>query len=186
MNQMINSNVQRILARLAGRGGFSFAELIVVVLISTFLIGGIYTILGAGKNSWEINRDRLEVQQELRKGLDWMRRDLRQAGVSTVTSVPANGTWYTSITFQTPSGVSAGTATWNAAVTYARGGTDGNRLLRTVGGTPRIIALNFTALQFRRTAADPNVIEISAQAQKNTPQHGLITMTVTTKERMRN
>ena len=177
---------QKILRRLSDRRGFSFAELIIVVLISSFLIGGIYTVLGAGTSSWEINRDRLEVQQELRKGMDWMRRDLRQAGISTVTGVPANGTWYTTIIFQTPSGVAGGTITWNAAVQYSRAGTGNQQLLRTVGGTPRVIAQNFNTLQFRRTAADPSVIQISAQAQKNTPQHGLISMTVTTQERMRN
>jgi Tfp pilus assembly protein PilW len=174
---------QRVFKRLAGRGGFSFAELIVVVLISTFLIGALYTVLATGKNSWEINRDRIEIQQELRKGMDWMRRDLRQAGVTTIVGVPADGTGYTSVVFQTPAGVSNGYVTWSATVQYS---VNAGRLIRTTGGVNRIVAQNFNTLQFRRTAADPFVMEISAQAQKNTPQHGLISMTVSTKERMRN
>ncbi len=184
---MMKRTSHKILKGVAGQGGFSFVEIMVVVLISSFMIAGLYTILGTGKSSWEINRDRLEVQQEIRKGMDWMRRDLRQAGVTTITNVPANGTWYTTITFQTPSGVNAaGVATWNPAVTYSRGGTGNQQLLRTVGGVSRIISQDINTLQFRRTAADPNVISISVQAQKNTPQHGLISITVTSQERMRN
>jgi prepilin-type N-terminal cleavage/methylation domain-containing protein len=172
--------------RITGRAGFSMAELLVVVVISAFLMAGIYTVLVTGKNSWEINRDRLEIQQELRKGLDWMRKDLRQAGVSTVTGTLANGTASSTITFQTPSGVVSGAATWNAAVQYHLGGTGNTRLLRTTGGVDRIIAQDMYQLQFTRTAANPSVVQISATARKNTPQHGLITITVATQERMRN
>jgi hypothetical protein len=182
MNRTMNM-IQKMLRRASGQGGFSFAEIIVVVLISTFLIGGIYTVLITGKNSWEINRDRLELQQELRKGIDWMRRDLRQAGVSTVTGVPTDSTWYTSIVFRTPSGVSSGIVTWNATVQYSMAG---GQLIRTTGGVNRVISQDFYALQFRRTAANPNIVQITATARKNTPQHGLISMTVTTQERMRN
>jgi Tfp pilus assembly protein PilW len=182
MNRATNI-IRNMMTRTSGQGGFSFAEIIVVVLISTFLIGGIYTVLSTGKNSWEINRDRLEVQQELRKGLDWMRRDLRQAGVSTVTGVPTDGTPYVSIVFQMPSGVAGGVITWGATVQYT---IAGGQLIRTTGGANRVIAQDFNTLQFRRTAASPNIVQITATARKNTPQHGLISMTVTTQERMRN
>jgi Tfp pilus assembly protein PilW len=183
MMQMIMNNMR---TKISDRRGFSLAEMIIVVLLSVFLIGGIYTVLSTGKNSWEINRDRLELVQELRKGIDWMRKDLRQAGVSKITGVPADGTWYTSITFQTPSGVVSGAATWNAAVQYHRGGTGNQQLLRTVGGVDRAIAQDMNLVQFKRTAADPSVVLISAQAQKNTPQHGLISITMTAQERTRN
>lgn len=172
--------------RSTGCQGFTFAEVLVVVLISSFLIGGIYTILIAGKNSWELNRDRLELQQQLRTGLDWMRKDLRQAGVSTVSGVATDSAWHTSATFQTPSGVSSGSVTWGAAIQYHLGGTGNTQLLRSVGAQDRVIAQSINLLQFKRTASDPSLIQISAQAQKNTPQHGLITIAVTTQERMRN
>jgi Tfp pilus assembly protein PilW len=182
----MNKSVHIMLRKMAGRGGFSFAELIIVVLISTMLIAGIYTVLSTGKNSWEINRDRLELQQELRKSLDWMRRDLRQAGVSTITGVPADGNWYTSITFKTPTGVVSGSASWSATIQYHLGGTGNKQLLRTTGGVDRIVAQDMNTLQFRRTAADASVVQISASAQTNTAQHGLISITMTGQERMRN
>ena len=179
-------NSKKLFDRSVKSRGFTFAEVLVVVLLSSFLIGGIYTILIAGKNSWELNRDRLELQQQLRTGLDWMRKDLRQAGVSTVSGVVADGAWHTTVTFQTPSGVSSGSVTWAAAVQYHLGGTGNTQLLRSVGAQDRVIAQSINLLQFKRTASDPSLIQISAQAQKNTPQHGLVTITVTTQERMRN
>jgi hypothetical protein len=79
--------------------------------------------------------------------------------------------------------VAGGAVTWSGTVQYT---VAGGQLLRTTGGVNRVIAQDMNALQFRRTAANPNVVQISATARKNTPQHGLISMTVTTQERMRN
>jgi len=183
---MKRTMIHKIRATISREDGFSFAEMIVVVLLSTFLIGGIYTVLSTGKNSWEINRDRVKLSQELRKGVDWMRKDLRQAGVSTITGVPADGNWYTSITFQTANGVTAGAVTWGTAIQYHLGGTGNQQLLRTVSGADRIVAQYYNTLQFKRTSADPSVVQISAQAQTNTPLHGLISMSMTAQERMRN
>jgi len=181
----VSQHLRKILARFAsGRGGFSFAEILIVIVISTFLMGAMYTVLLTGRNSWEINRDRVEIQQEIRKGLDWIRKDLRQAGLSTVTGVTANGVPNTSIVFQTPSGVSAGSVTWAPTIQYS---VNANQLIRTTGAaTNRVIAINISAIQFSRTAANPSLVNISITGQKNTPQHGLITMTVTAQERMRN
>ena len=180
-------NEKNIMGRpIADNSGFSLVEMSMVVLISIFIVGGIYTVLVTGNNSWEINRDRLELQQYLRTGMDWMKKDLRQAGVSKITGVPADGTWYTSITFQTPSSVASGSVVWSAAVQYAIGGTGNQQLIRTVGAQQRLIAQDFNTLQFRRTASDPTIIQISAQVQKNTAQHGLITMSRTAQVKTRN
>lgn len=186
VNEMFSDRIKINKARFANERGFSFAEMCVVVLISAFLIGGIYTIFIAGNSSWEVSRDRIELQQYLRTAMDWMRKDLRQAGSSTITGVPANGTWYTSITFQTPSTVTSGSIVWAAAVQYSIGGTGNQQLIRTVGAQNRVIAQRFSTLQFRRQAASPSVVEISATVQKNTPQHDLITMTRTTQVMLRN
>lgn len=182
-------NSQRMMlkkARFAQERGFSFAEVCVVVLIFTFLMGGIYSVMLTGNNSWETSRDRLELQQYLRTSIDWMRKDLRQAGSTTITGVPADGAWYGSITFQTPSGVSFGSIVWGSAIQYAIGGTGNQQLIRTVGMQQRVVAQRFSTLQFRRQASTPTVVEISAQVQTNTPQHGLIAMTRTTQVRLRN
>ena len=168
------------------KNGFSIVELGVVVLISTILISGMYTILITGNNAWETTRDRTELHQYLRTGLDWMRKDLRQAASSTVSGVPADGAWHTSITFQIPIGVTSGSVNWSSNIQYAIGGTGNQQLLRTVGAQQRVIAQRFSLLRFRRQASTSNVLEIYAQVQKNTPQHGLVSMTRTTQVVIRN
>lgn len=175
-----------MIAIVSPKKGFSLAEMCVVVLISVFLLGGMYTILITGNNAWEIARDRTELHQYLRTALDWMRKDLRQAGSSTVSGVPADGAWHTSITFQIPANVVSGSVVWSSNIQYAIGGTGSQQLIRTIGAQQRVIAQRFNLLRFRRQVSTPNVIEISAQVQKNTPQHGLVSMTRTTQVVIRN
>lgn len=170
----------------SARQGFSLVEMMIVAIVGSLIIGGLYAVLIIGKNNWEINRDRVELQQNLRTAFEWMRKDLRQAGVATITGVPADGSSNTSITFQTPSTVSSGSVVWASAITYARGGTGSAQLLRTVGGVSKIIAQNVSALQFSRTASDPEVILITLQVQKNTPQHGVMTIARTAEVKARN
>jgi prepilin-type N-terminal cleavage/methylation domain-containing protein len=170
----------------SSKRGFSLVEMMIVVLVGTLVVGGLYSVLWIGKNNWEINRDGIELQQNMRTAFEWMRKDLRQAGLSTISGVPANGSANTSITFQIPSTVTSGAVVWSSAVTYSRGGAGSSQLLRTVGGTSRVIAQNVSSLQFSRTAADPSVIAVTLQVQKNTPQHGLMTISRTTQAKARN
>lgn len=168
------------------RRGFSFVEMMIVVLVGSFVVGGLFIVLMIGKSNWELNRDRVELQQNMRTAFEWMRRDLRQAGVSTISGVPANGSSNASITFQIPSTVTSGSVVWASAITYSKGGTGNAQLLRTVGGNSRVIAQNVSSLQFSRTAADPSVVVITLQLQKNTPQHGVMTFSRTTQAKARN
>lgn len=172
--------------RASAKRGFSLVEMMIVVLVGTLVIGGLYSVLLIGKNNWEVNRDSIELQQNMRTAFEWMRKDLRQAGLSTISGVPANGSANASITFQTPSTVTSGSVVWATAVTYSKGGTGNAQLLRTVGGVSRVIAQNVSSLQFTRTAADPSVIAITLQVRKNTPQHGLMTISRTTQAKARN
>ena len=118
---------------------------------------------------WEMSKTKTELQQELRKGMDWMIYELRQAGNLSIQNVPANGNWYSTITFQIPSGVTAGTLTWNASsIQFVKGGSGSNQLLRISGGNTKILGQYFQSLQFRRQSATPDILEVAMQAQKNT------------------
>lgn len=172
--------------KIFSRRGFSLVEMMMVALIGSLIIGGLYAVLIIGKSNWEINRDRIELQQNLRTAFEWMRRDLRQSGVSTITGVPANGSSNASITFQVPSTVTSGAVVWASAITYSKGGTGNAQLLRTVGGTSKVIAQNVSSLSFSRTAADPSVVLVTLQVQKNTPQHGVMTISRTAEVKARN
>ena len=171
---------------LSKRRGYSLVELMIVVLVGVFIIGGLYSVLIVGKNNWEVNRDRVDLQQNMRTAFEWMRRDLRQSGVSTITGVPADGSANTSITFQIPSTVTSGNTVWASAITYSKGGTGNAQLLRTVGGTSKVIAQNVSSLSLSRTSSDPTVVVITLNLQKNTSQHGVMTLSRTTQVKARN
>lgn len=171
-----NMKDQRLLIRnkimmvLKDRRAFTLVEALVTVIVFSVILGACYAVLMSGSDSWEANSVRVELQQELRKGMDWILNDLRQAGSASVSDVPANGTWYTSITFRKSNGVSSGVISWAADTTkYLLGGSDSTQLQRQVGSqTPAVIAQNISTLQFRRLASAPNVVEVNLQAQKKT------------------
>ncbi|PIV39373.1 MAG: hypothetical protein COS29_02930, partial [Candidatus Omnitrophica bacterium CG02_land_8_20_14_3_00__42_8] len=50
----------------------------------------------------------------------------------------------------------------------ALGGLNGAQLLRTQSGSQKVLGNNISAVSFNRSAANPNVVNISVTAQKNT------------------
>ncbi len=163
-------NSQRISNIVRCRDGFSLAEIMVTALIFSFIVAISYAMLIAGSDSWEVNSTRTELQQELRKAMDWITQDLRQAGSRSITDVPANGNTYTRITFRKAASVSGGNIVWDASATrYSLGGTNGNQLRRQVGAqTPSIIAQNIQSLQFSRQGNTAGIVDVSLTAQKTT------------------
>ncbi len=159
-----------LLSPFKGRQGLTLVEALVTVIIFSFILGICYMILISGSDSWETNSVRVELQQELRKAMDWITQDLRQAGSASIVNVPANGSAYTSITFRKAAGVSGGSITWDSSTTqYSLGGTGGTQLLRQVGSqTAAVIAQNIQSLQFSRQASSSNVVNVSLQAEKAT------------------
>jgi len=123
-----------------------------------------YTLFVSGSDSWETNNVTLELQQELRKAAEWLKQDLVQGGASTITDVPADGAWYTAITFRTCAGISNGNIAWSSnTVNFARSGT---QLVRTSGSSTRTLAQNIGTLQFKRDVGSPQVVYVNLQASK--------------------
>lgn len=152
------------------RRGFTLAEMMVTVVIFSFILGICYALFISGSDSWETNSTRVELQQELRKAMDWITQDLRQAGSASIVDVPADGSTYTSITFRKSAGVSGGNLVWDADTTrYFLGGANGNQLQRQIGSqTASVIAQNIQSLQFSRQGSASNIVDVSLQAQKTT------------------
>ena len=150
--------------------GFTLVEMMVTVAIFSFILGICYTLFISGSNSWETNSVRVELQQELRRAMDWVSQDLRQSGSAAITNVPADGATYTSITFRKSAGASGGNLVWDVNTTrYFLGGVAGNQLQKQVGVQPAsLIAQNIQSLQFSRQVSTPNIVDVSLQAQKTT------------------
>lgn len=175
-------------AGLRNTAGFSLVEILVTLLIFSVLFTASFIVLLSGSKSWEINSTRMQVQQELRKAVDWIKEDMFDAGQSTITNVPADGSWYSTITFKTPTGVSGNTAVWSSSTTqFTLGsGADANQLQEITGGVTKILANNIQSLQFRRQSTSPGIVEVSVQAQKTSTKGTPVTMSTSFKIKLRN
>lgn len=168
--------------------GFTLIEVLVAVFLFSIISAAIFSVLSTGRKSFDSEESQIGVQQAARNGLDSMIKELRQAGVSTITGVPADGANYTSITFQIPVSIAAAGITWSSNVQYMIGGLNGRQLLRIQSGNQKVLANNISALAFTRSAANPNVVNLSITAQKNTfpgftARQSIITITSSVKFR---
>ncbi len=166
---------------------YTLVEVLVSFFIFAMISGSAVTVFMSSTDLWKINNVKLELQQELRKSMDWMNIDLLQAGASTMTNVPANGTWYTTITFNTATGVTEGSTTWSSnTIQFVLGGSSSNQLQRVSGAATKVIAQDVKSLQFRRQSSTPNILEVSMQAQKSTIRGASMTMASRFKVTLRN
>ncbi len=152
--------------KMKDRKGMSLAELLVSVFIFSILSAALLAVIVVGQRSWTTNEVKIGLRQELRKSMETMIYDLRQAGNVSIANVPADDTWYPTIIFQIPSTVTGGIITWDAnAIQYVLGGTDGHQLRKVRAGTTQVVSKNIKSLQFRRLSSDSNILEVSLTAQ---------------------
>jgi len=174
--------------------GFTLVEAMVTVLLFSLILGACLGILLSGSDSWQVNGVAVELQQELRKTMDWMKEDLVEGGVSTIPtppavgSVPADDNWYTTVVFKTSNGVSSGgSIIWSTdTIQFLRAGSDGNQLIRRSGGTDKVIAQDITSLLIRRQVATPTVVEVALEAQKDTLKGTTVTADMDFQIKLRN
>jgi competence protein ComGC len=160
--------------------GLTLVEISIVILLFSIILAAILTALVAARTSWNSGGSQLTVQQEVRKGISSMVRELRQARLSTITGVPADGASYNSIAFQIPETISETGTTWSTNIQYSLGGLDNAQLIRAQDTNQRILANNISALSFSRNAVKPETINITVTAQKNTfPGFSIIKSNIT-------
>ncbi len=145
--------------------GFTLVEMMVTVLLFSVISAAIYSTLLSGMHSMEVTKSRVELQQDFRLGMERMKSDLRQASMRSVIDVPADDSWYTSVTFRVSEGASEGRQSWpTETIQYFLSGSTPNQLHRKVTSDPvddKIVAENISTLKFRRETATPNIMEVS-------------------------
>ncbi len=158
----------------------------ITVVLFSIILGVCFVILLSSTDSWHASSAQVEAQQEARKAADWMRQELIQSGSSTITNVPTDGAWYSTITFRTANGVSGGNINWSAnTVQYLLGsGATANQLIRRSGGVDKVLAQSIQTLQFRRQTS--NVVELNIEAAKTTPKGRILTADAAFQVRLRN
>lgn len=68
------------LVGLNGGDGFTLVELLVTLAVSGILMSGVYAAFMSQQNSYVVQEQVVEMQQNIRAGLDLMVRDIRMAG----------------------------------------------------------------------------------------------------------
>ena len=160
--------------------GLTLIEIIIVIFLFSIILAAIFTVLATAKTSWKSAGSQLSVQQEARRGLGVVVKELRQARLSTIIGVPADGADYSSITFQIPEDISETGTTWSTNIQYSIGGLNNSQLLRSQDGNQTVLANDVSTLNLRREAAVPDTINISITVQKSTfPGFGIIQSDIT-------
>lgn len=172
--------------------GFSIVELLFVVAIFTIICGAIFASLSSGNLLWDTGSTQARLEQEVRKGIDRMYKELKQSAPSKVTIGAGN----TSVAFYVPTDTDndgdiiddSGQVEWGAnSITYLRGGTNNAQLIRREGATDTVLANDISALTFTGTpAVNPTVVVISVTAQKTTLAQRSLTSTLAAEVQLRN
>jgi Tfp pilus assembly protein PilV len=148
--------------------GLTLIEIIIAVLLSSIILGAVFSVLSVARTLWKTGCSQLNVQQEGRKGIFLMMKELRQAESAAISGVPPDGTNYNSITFHIPDSISETGIIWSGNIQYSLGGLNNTQLLRSQSGTQRVLANNISAVNFSRDAAAPDIVTISVTARKYT------------------
>jgi len=169
--------------------GFTLIEIMIAMFIFSMLMAALLLILTVGKSSMQVGSARIDLQQELRRSMDWISDELRQAGSSVITGVPADGAPRNTISFQIPDtpSVTEGSIAWEPTVIqYSLGGINGEQLLRTFGAQQTILANNITSFELTRQTLTPAIVEIALQSQKRTVKGHLINLDLDFQIKLRN
>ena len=148
------------------KNGFSLLELMVVVLLTSVVMSAIFMVMSSGRSTWFEADAQVTVQQELRKALRAMKRDLTMSGPTQV-SVEDDGAVDTSISFNVSLGA-LGSGAVNWSTTPINFSLSSGQLIRTQGANTKVLANNISSLTFLRSGASPRMLRFNTTVTKFT------------------
>ncbi|MFH1045459.1 MAG: type II secretion system protein [Candidatus Omnitrophota bacterium] len=174
--------------------GFTLIELMIVLTVFGLILGAIFAVMYVGKQSWSQGGTKVEIQQEARRAMEEIVRELRESAQDVVTGVLADGTAYNAITFRMPDDIDGdgdvldanGVIEWGTPISFSVGGINNEQLLRTSAGNTTVLGNHVVSLQFTRNAATPNVIEIDIQTQRTSQEQRVFQAALSSKVTLRN
>ena len=160
--------------KIINRAAFSLLELLVAVAIFFIIIGAVFSLLISGKKAFETGSVQVEVEQEARRALDYMTKELRQSSANKI-QVLSEGVSPSTIIFEIPYDVdgggvinAAGGIEWSndtggiGTITYS---LSGDQIIRTLGSIRSVLANKISKLTFSRLL-DADIIDIRLTAEK--------------------
>ena len=174
--------------------GFGLLELLIATVVMSAMAVVLAAVLRMGQRSFQTTQNTMTISYELRRGINLMSRDLAQTQAAQM-DIPADGNWYDNLSFRIPEDMdangtvldSAGALEWSNSIQYALGGVDNQQVQRTQNGNTQVLAHRVTLLQFRRTVANPSIVEVNFQVERGANLGGFLQQAnVTTRVRLRN
>ena len=157
--------------------GFSLVEILVSVLILTFLVAGIFAVLNVGDMSYDADMGLIHLQQQARLAMDAMTRELRQADSNSIV-IPVGAD---SITFIAP--LALNPTQWIGPITYQLD-TNQHQIIRTLAGVPnKIVGNNISSLSFDK---DGDILDIEFTCQMTTTRRRDLSLSLKEQVRLRN
>ena len=157
--------------------GFSLVEILVSVLILSFLIAGIFMVLNVGDMSYSTDMGLIHLQQQARLAMDGMTRELRQADADSI--IDPEGA--DSITFNAP--LALNPTQWIGPITYQLDANQ-NQIIRTLAGVPqKIVGNNISSLSFDK---NDNILDIELTCQITTTRRRDLSLSLREQVRLRN
>ncbi len=128
------------------KNGMTLIEMMFVLVIFTVLFAAMMNILVQSNRTWSVGRAEQELQQEARKALDRVVKELRLSNLRW----EANSLYYClninsagdQLEFYLPTFDTYGNITALTAVRYYVGGTNSDQLLRRVGVVDKVVAVD--------------------------------------------
>jgi len=165
--------------RLIKSKAFTLVEVLVVTFISVIIFSAIFMVLNMGEFQNRIGSTRIDVQQEARRALDWMMRDMRQTHRTfmNVTNETGYLVWFVDVpngqAFSDPElqlctgyDVATGETSWTPYTIRYEFNATSQTVTRTDSNTAQVLRFNnITDLTF--TCIDHlNLLRVNITAQK--------------------
>ena len=156
------------ISQLKSLNGLTLVEILIFMIIFSLIIGVMYTQFFMGWNMWDLINGQLEIQQDSMVSLKWIRDDIRTAGPASILDLPADGQWYSSMTFLKAKDVVNNNVVWSENIIQYTLDASSGKILRNIGGKSFSIARNVNLLRFRRLSDEPGMVEIEIGFGKET------------------
>ncbi|MFA6600305.1 MAG: hypothetical protein WCU74_04730 [Candidatus Omnitrophota bacterium] len=163
--------------------GFTTIELMIVVMISTFIGMSLFVILRAGEIQTQTAEVRMQLQDSAREGLYKMLQEIRESAPDRIAALPQGGA---SLTFNIPDPANPLNAdfsvNWGVSdqIRYALGGLNNRQLIRTnlSTNTQTVLANNVTQLTFAvNRQLNPTLISVTMRVQRTLENGRLVPAT---------
>lgn len=145
------------------REGLTILEAMITIFIFSLILVAIFGVMTQGRISFYTGNTVIELRQEMRKAIFWMKRELRQSSSLVIQGVPVDGNYYSAITFRIPQDIGPlGNINWSDEIRYFL--ITRQIIRRTPNEGQSVLANNIHFLGFRRQT--PRILEINIQARK--------------------